>query len=454
MAAVVSEPQADPMKTPCSQSNASFTSGIVPGRRPPNKIAESGTPFGIFPVGINNRALRRGRGEARVRVRRLASGIRRPVLALPINRFRRRGHAHVLPPNVAVRCQRDVGENGVFGGGNHRVGIRFHRSARRDAEKAAFRIHREKPSILADANPGDVVAERRDFPARQRRLHHHQIGFAAGAGEGGGEVMFFALRRSEAEDEHVFRHPAFLFGDGGGDAEGETFFAEQRVAAITGAVRPDQRLVGEMNDVFVFRIRFARPGNIGLTRLERRPHGMQARDERAVRAELVEHGLAHARHDAHIDDHVRRVGDFNADFANGRIERAHGKRNDVHRPPLHAAVEQAEQFLLHLGGVGPIVRGAGFIPGLRADVSPVFDARHVAGMRAGEITTRAFFGVELDEGAALHHQVAERLVLRVRTVAPMDAFRLAKFGHLLDPGEQFLICRRCVVHCVRHIILC
>src|SRR3954452_15800166 len=50
-AAVVSEAQEDPIKTPCSQSKASFTSGIVLGRRPPNKIAESGTPSGFCQSG-------------------------------------------------------------------------------------------------------------------------------------------------------------------------------------------------------------------------------------------------------------------------------------------------------------------------------------------------------------------------------------------------------------------
>src|SRR6266487_4345806 len=50
-AAVVSEPQADPRKTPCSQSNASFTSGMVLGRRPPKRIADSGTPAGFCQSG-------------------------------------------------------------------------------------------------------------------------------------------------------------------------------------------------------------------------------------------------------------------------------------------------------------------------------------------------------------------------------------------------------------------
>src|SRR5882672_11097520 len=45
-AAVVSEESVAPMKVPCCQSRDSVTSGIVPARRPPKKIAEIGTPFG------------------------------------------------------------------------------------------------------------------------------------------------------------------------------------------------------------------------------------------------------------------------------------------------------------------------------------------------------------------------------------------------------------------------
>src|SRR5439155_3145133 len=50
-AAVVSEPQDEPMKTPCSQSSASFTSGIVLGRRPPKRMADRGTPSGFCQSG-------------------------------------------------------------------------------------------------------------------------------------------------------------------------------------------------------------------------------------------------------------------------------------------------------------------------------------------------------------------------------------------------------------------
>src|SRR6516164_5359406 len=45
-AAVFSELMIEPRNTPCSQSRASQTSGTTVARRPPNSIAEIGTPAG------------------------------------------------------------------------------------------------------------------------------------------------------------------------------------------------------------------------------------------------------------------------------------------------------------------------------------------------------------------------------------------------------------------------
>src|SRR5487761_1978701 len=45
-AAVVSDDIIEPRNTPWDQSKASLTSGIVAARRPPNMIAEIGTPSG------------------------------------------------------------------------------------------------------------------------------------------------------------------------------------------------------------------------------------------------------------------------------------------------------------------------------------------------------------------------------------------------------------------------
>ena len=201
--------------------------------------------------------------------------------------------------------------------------------------------------------------------------------------------MFLALRRGEAEDEHVLGHPAFLLRDDRRDAQGETFLAQQRVAAVTRPVGPDRRIIRKMNDIFFLRVRLARPGDVLLAGEERRANRVQAGNELAVRAEIVEHRLAHARHQAHVDHDIRGVGDFDADLANRRIERSHGEGNHVHRSSLHAAVEETKQGILHLRGLGPIVGRAGFIACLRADERAVLHARNVARMRTGEVATGA-----------------------------------------------------------------
>src|SRR5260370_38983263 len=65
-AAVVSDATLAPRKTPCCQERASVTSGTAVARRPPNKIAEIGTPAGSshsgaidghWAAGTQNRAL-------------------------------------------------------------------------------------------------------------------------------------------------------------------------------------------------------------------------------------------------------------------------------------------------------------------------------------------------------------------------------------------------------------
>src|SRR5690606_12066524 len=50
-AAVVSELMIEPRNTPWSQSNASVTNGTLVARRPPNRMAELGTPPGPSPSG-------------------------------------------------------------------------------------------------------------------------------------------------------------------------------------------------------------------------------------------------------------------------------------------------------------------------------------------------------------------------------------------------------------------
>src|ERR1700761_6900739 len=96
----------------------------------------------------------------------------------------------------------------------------------------------KKPASLAEAHPGDVVADGLDLPAGDRRGEHGQVGLAAGRGEGRGDVLRLALRRRPLADPHVLGEPALVAGHHRGDAQRVALLAEQGVAAVAGAEGP------------------------------------------------------------------------------------------------------------------------------------------------------------------------------------------------------------------------
>ena len=102
--------------------------------------------------------------------------------------------------------------------------------------------------------------------------------------------------------------------------------------------------------------------------------------------------------------------------------------------------------LFHRDRIGPIIRRPGFVLVRGANKSAVLHARDIARMRAREKRIGPQFFVQLDESAALDHRVAERLIFRIRAVAPMDALGLAKSGHFLNPGNELLIGSRNAFH--------
>ncbi len=222
----------------------------------------------------------------------------------------------------------------------------------------------------------------------------------------------------------------------GGDAQREALLAEQRVAAVARAVRPDRRLLGEVDDVLVLVV--ARPRHVGLARGERRADGVQAAHEVAV-AERVEHGAPHARHDPHADGDVGRVGELHADVGDRGADRAHAERDHVERAAAHRPAVERGQRLLHLARRHPVVGGAGVVLLRAADEGAILDARDVARVGAAEVRVRPLLLVQADEGAALDHLGAEAVVLLLGAVAPVHGVRLAELDHLVDPLHELLV---------------
>ncbi len=150
---------------------------------------------------------------------------------------------------------------------------------------------------------------------------------------------------------------------------------------------------------------------------------------------------AHPGHDPHRGRDVGRVGQLDADVRDRRAEGAHRERHDVHRPPLHRALEEVAEQLAHLGRVAPVVVGAGVDLVGRADEGPVLDAGDVAGVGASEVGVGALGVGELLEGPRVDELLAEEVVLLGRAVAPVDRIRLRERCELLDPLEQLRVGR-------------
>ncbi len=343
---------------------------------------------------------------------------------------------HALPPHVAVGRQSGVGEDAVLLERHHRVRVRVHPRAGSDAEEARLGVDRVEPAVVAELHPADVVADGLDLPARDRGHEHRQVRLAACGRKRGGEVLRHALRRRQLEDQHVLGEPAVVTSHHRRDAEGEALLAEQRVAAVAGAVRPDLAGVGEVDDVLVLGV--ARPRHVGLTGLEGRAHRVQARHELAVSAEHVERGLAHARHRAHAHRDVRRVGELHADVRDVRAERAHRERHDVHRPTAHRAGEELEHVGPHRRGIAPVVVRTGLVLGCRADERAVLDTSDVTRIGVRPVAVRPL--VELREGARRDERCAQAVVLCYRSVAPLDRCRLEDRRPMVDPVAQVLVC--------------
>ena len=148
---------------------------------------------------------------------------------------------------------------------------------------------------------------------------------------------------------------------------------------------------------------------------------------------------AHARHDAHVRDDVRAVGDLDAAARNRRIDRAHAIRNHVHRAAAHRAGEQRIDLRVRLGRIHPVVVRAGVVLVLRADERQVLDARDIGRIRAMQPAVRMRLGVERDQRAvALHRSRSAAAFSSSEPSHQWTASGCGKSGDFVDPSVQRL----------------
>ena len=149
-----------------------------------------------------------------------------------------------------------------------------------------------------------------------------------------------------------------------------------------------------MTDVLVLGI--IGPSRVLIVRTERGANGVQAAHELTILTERLQYAGADPSHNVHVGDDVRRVGNLYADLRNRGTDWAHAVGDHIHRAARHGTGIEPLQLLSHLGGIFPIIRGAGIVLAERADESPVLHARHIAGVGTDQNTVGSLLGIQRD----------------------------------------------------------
>jgi hypothetical protein len=369
--------------------------------------------------------------KSRVRMRRRA--VRRFVFpTLPV--VRRFTDVLSFPPGLVVRRAPHVREDRVVVDHVERVLVGLFVGTGHDAEVAGFRVDGAQDTILIEVQPGDIVTQRPDLPAGQRvrRYKHREIGLAACRREGAGDVVGLAVGTLDAHEQHMLGEPALGARLVAGDPERMALLAEQRVAAVAGAVALDGKFFREVHDESPLGIQF--PGRV------------QPLHEGTLAFDPLERRVPHPGHYAHVDHHVRAVGYLHAAAGVGRVDRAHTIRNDVHRAAAHGTVEQRIHLDVRLVRTHPVVVGAGVLLLRRADERQVFHAGDVVGIREVQVAVGIAVIVQLGQGAVVDHLADEVVILGGIAAAPVDRFWLREFCDLVDP---FLEGRKLCCHGIR-----
>ena len=186
--------------------------------------------------------------------------------------------------------------------------------------------------------------------------------------------------RGELEDEHVLGQPALVAGHHRGDAQRVALLAEQRVAAVAGAVGPDLAGLGEVRDVLG---RVARPRHVGLAGLQRRADRVDGLDERAALARSPAAPPSPIRVMIRID--TTTYGESVISTPSWEISPPSGPMQNgttyMVRPRMQPSKISPNVWRISAGR-DPVVGRAGVLLALGADERAVLDPGDVAGVGA------------------------------------------------------------------------
>ena len=176
--------------------------------------------------------------------------------------------------------------------GRHRVGVGLLARARRHAEEAGLRVDRVEPAVAPNfiqAMSSPMVST---FQPGSVGISIARLVLPQADGNAPGDVLDLALGRGDLEDQHVLGDPALVARHRRRDPQREALLAEQGVAAVARAVRPDLARLGEVHDVLVVGV--AGPRHVVGALLERGVPDLvrELARERARRYEWIDGGIA------------------------------------------------------------------------------------------------------------------------------------------------------------------
>ncbi len=215
--------------------------------------------------------------------------------------------------------------------------------------------------------------------------------------------------------------PSF-FAEPARQPERHALLAEERVAAVARADRPDGVPLGEVHD----------EAALGAEIAER----VQAAREIVGAAEMLERDASHARHDAHVEHDVLAVGDLDADLREPRSLRSHQEGDDVHRAALHAALEERRQLGDRRVGRHPVVVRARVVFVFRADEGEVLGARDVVRGAPVQVAAGHLLLVQLDQFARRHALLDQLIAFRLRSVADENPLWRGQRSNFVDPSSN------------------
>ena len=153
---------------------------------------------------------------------------------------------------------------------------------------------------------------------------------------------------------------------------------------------------------------------------------MKSAHEIVACAKLVENPLTYSCHNSHIEHDVNGIRKLDADFGEGRTDRAHRIRNNVHRPSLHSALVNLLEHSICFVLLHPVIGGTCGLLLFRTDKRTSLYASHVVGERAVQIAAGQQLLIELNHFACSNRLLAQRRKLSFAAVDDYNLIGLTK----------------------------